>query len=103
MAEQACTCADRAYLAPTMISVCLLHLLIDVAIALAGMVADSNPLGSGRAPTGDAAEPSSPLHVTVQDKSRDIITRLTTFTFFIVVGCWAAMKVFYQQKFPNVW
>ena len=57
MAEQACTCTDRAYLAPTMISVCLLHLLIDVAIALAG----SNPLGSGRAPTGDAAEPSLPF------------------------------------------
>ena len=39
---------------------CLLHLLINSVIAYTVMVADSNPLGSGRAPTGDAAEPSSP-------------------------------------------
>ena len=44
---------------------CLLHLLIDSAIVLAGVAADSNPLGSRRAPTGDAAEPSSPLHMAV--------------------------------------
>jgi len=40
---------------------CLLHLLINLVIALAGMAADGDPLGSGRAPTGDAAEPSSPF------------------------------------------
>jgi len=39
---------------------CILHLLIDLAIALVGMAADSDPLGSG---TGDTAEPSSLLQV----------------------------------------
>ena len=38
-----------------------LHLLIASAIALAGMAKGSDPLGSRRAPTGDAAELSSPF------------------------------------------
>ena len=44
---------------------CLLHLLIASVIALAGMAEDSDLLGSGRSPTGDAAEPSSTLRVVV--------------------------------------
>jgi len=38
---------------------CLLYLLTDSAIALAGTAADSYPIMSRRTPTGDAAEPSS--------------------------------------------
>jgi len=34
---------------------CLLHLLIDSAIVLAGMAADSDSLGSRKAPTGDGS------------------------------------------------
>jgi len=41
---------------------CILHLLINSVIALVGMAADSDPLGSG---AGDTAEPSSLLHVVV--------------------------------------
>jgi len=46
---------------------CLLHLLIASVIALAGMAEDSNPLGSGRSQTVDAAGPSSQFtHVGVR-------------------------------------
>jgi len=55
---------------------CLLHLQIHSAIVLAGMTADNDPLGFGRPPIGDTAEPSSPLHVVMQDKSLDLITQL---------------------------
>lgn len=41
---------------------CILHMFIDSAIALVGMAADSDPLGSG---TNDTAELSSVLHVVV--------------------------------------
>jgi len=44
---------------------CLLHLLIDSVFTLAVVAGDSNPIGSGKAPAGDAAEPSSLLHVAV--------------------------------------
>ena len=40
---------------------CFLHLLINSAIALAGMATDSDHLGSWRAPTCDAAELYSPF------------------------------------------
>ena len=40
---------------------CLLYLLIHSVIVMAGMAAASNPLGSGRAPTGDAEKLSLPF------------------------------------------
>jgi len=39
----------------TSIHALLLHLLVASAFAWAGMAEDSDPLGSGRSPTGDAA------------------------------------------------
>ena len=55
MAEWASTCMDRTYLQLRF----ELPSALASKIAFAGMAEDSNPLGSGRSPTGDAAEPSS--------------------------------------------
>jgi len=58
MAEWASTCMDCTYL-QLRFELPSALVLITSKIAFAGMAEDSNPLGSGRSPTGDAAEPSS--------------------------------------------
>ena len=67
---------------------CLLHLLIGTAIALAGVAADSD-LGSGRAPTGDAAESSSSFTrggVRYIARAYYLPVKKFTFLIFVVVG-----------------
>ena len=71
---------------------CLLHLLIDSAIALAGMAADSDPLGSGRAPTGDAAEPSSPF--TCGSATRQVVGHENTQS--LMVHCHQGLYVYHS-------
>ena len=61
MAEWACTLQGPRLPSSNHALSCLLHLLIDSAIALAGMAGIAILKGSGRAPAGDAAEPSSPF------------------------------------------
>jgi len=73
---------------------CLLHLLIDSAIVLAGMAADSDPLGSRKAPTGDGSRAVFTFYTWYERNHLILLFDWEKNRTFNFCCCWTMTKIF---------